>query len=322
MCLFPKLIKNRKYLPNKKNGGIPPEPWDKRVLAVPIGCGECIECRKKKANDLKIRLLEEVKKGNKAHFVTLTFSTESLNELYLHHPHLKGYDLDNATAGTAVRLFLERWRKEFKKSVRHWLVTELGGGRYEHLHLHGIIWTDHDHLKIEKHWKYGFVYFGDYVSEKTINYITKYITKIDDVHTTYKPKVFTSKGLGENYVNSADGKSHKYVAGQTKEFYHTSNNYRMGLPIYYRNKVFTEEERERLWIEKLDSNKRYILGKEVDISQGTDKYWKRLAEARKKNNKLGYHNPKTKWKRNEYEQQRRNLLQEKRFKDSNGQREN
>ena len=25
MCLYPKLILNRKYLPNKKNGGIPPK---------------------------------------------------------------------------------------------------------------------------------------------------------------------------------------------------------------------------------------------------------------------------------------------------------
>jgi len=37
MCLYPKLIKNPKYKPNKKNGGIVPELKDIRVLAVPIG---------------------------------------------------------------------------------------------------------------------------------------------------------------------------------------------------------------------------------------------------------------------------------------------
>ena len=30
-------------------------------------------------------------------------------------------------ATRAVRFFLERWRKEYKKSLRHWLVTEIGG---------------------------------------------------------------------------------------------------------------------------------------------------------------------------------------------------
>ena len=46
MCLYPRLIKNPKYKENKKNGGVIPAFLDERVLAVPIGCGECIECRK------------------------------------------------------------------------------------------------------------------------------------------------------------------------------------------------------------------------------------------------------------------------------------
>ena len=48
MCLYPKLIKNKKYVANKKNGGIIPEVEDDRVLYVPVGCGNCIECKKKK----------------------------------------------------------------------------------------------------------------------------------------------------------------------------------------------------------------------------------------------------------------------------------
>ena len=48
MCLYPRLIKNPKYKENKKNGGVIPAFLDERVLAVPIGCGECIECRKQK----------------------------------------------------------------------------------------------------------------------------------------------------------------------------------------------------------------------------------------------------------------------------------
>ena len=48
MCLFPRLLQNPKYKKTKKNGGVIPEMKDKRVALVPVGCGECIECKKKK----------------------------------------------------------------------------------------------------------------------------------------------------------------------------------------------------------------------------------------------------------------------------------
>ena len=37
MCLYPKLIKNKKYIMNKKNNGIIPEVNDERALYVPVG---------------------------------------------------------------------------------------------------------------------------------------------------------------------------------------------------------------------------------------------------------------------------------------------
>ena len=47
MCLYPKLIKNKKYTKNKKNGGIIPTVSDNRVLYVTAACGKCFECRTK-----------------------------------------------------------------------------------------------------------------------------------------------------------------------------------------------------------------------------------------------------------------------------------
>ena len=44
------MIKNPKYLPNKKNNNNPPEITDERVKYVPVGCGNCMECRKQKRN--------------------------------------------------------------------------------------------------------------------------------------------------------------------------------------------------------------------------------------------------------------------------------
>jgi len=121
MCLYPKLIKNRKYVSNKKNGGNIPPVTDQRILLVPAGCGKCIECKKQKSREWQVRLQEEIRHNNKGKFVTLTFSNESIKEL-AKEIKLEGYELDNEIATLATRRFLERWRKKYKKSVKHWLV--------------------------------------------------------------------------------------------------------------------------------------------------------------------------------------------------------
>ena len=55
MCLYPTLIDNPKYKSNKKNGGVIPHCFDERIKKVPLGCGYCEECRKKKAGQWYIR---------------------------------------------------------------------------------------------------------------------------------------------------------------------------------------------------------------------------------------------------------------------------
>ena len=78
MCLYPRLIKNKKYEPNKKNGGHVPPLLDERTLYVPVACQNCIECDKQKRTHWRTRLLEEVKHNTqKGYFITLTFSNES-----------------------------------------------------------------------------------------------------------------------------------------------------------------------------------------------------------------------------------------------------
>lgn len=316
MCLYPKLIRNKKYTITKKNKGIVPKIKDERIRYVPVGCGNCMECRKKKARDWQVRLHEEIRYQNKqpketklkAHFVNLTFNDKSLIKLERQNKLYKGYDLDNKVATDAVKKFLERWRKEKKKSVRHWLVTEIGGNYTERIHLHGIIWTNENKKFIEKKWKYGHIWFGDHVGEDTINYIVKYINKIDKKHPTYKSKILTSKGIGYNYKNRRDSKNNKYKKN-TNETYTTKTGLKLALPIYYRNHIYTEEEREKLWIEKLDKKERWINGIKIDVSteQGEKNYYNMLKEAQQKNIRLGYGDNKITWKQQQYENQLRQL---------------
>lgn len=306
MCLYPKLIHNRKYQPNQKNKGNVPTPTDVRALFVPIGCGKCMECKKQKANNWRVRLHEEIRndKGNKW-FVTLSFSDESLEKLS-EGISLQGYDLDNKIATIAVRRFLERFRKETGKSVKHWLITELGDQYTERLHIHGIIFGSNPE-QIDRNWQYGNTWFGTYVNERTINYIVKYVHKTDTKHKYYNPVILTSKGIGSNYLNRIDSKNNKFNNEKTDETYTTRNGIKLALPSYYRNKLYNDSQREKLWMSLLDKEKRYVNGLEIDISKGDDDYYKVLKQARIINKRLGYGDDEINWKKKKYEQDRRNL---------------
>nr|WAE43720.1 MAG: replication initiator protein [Microviridae sp.] len=349
MCLYSRILPNPKYKPNKKNGGNIPPVNDYRVLGVPIGCGQCIECRKQKQREWQVRLQEDIKTNKNGKFITLTFSNESYKKIYqevindqynkinkLHNQKdidkkeknkeieraenkIRGYALDNQIATKAVRLFVERWRKKYKKSIRHWLVTELGHYGTENIHMHGIMWTDESYTEIRDKWQYGYIYPRSkeeeklsWVNTETVNYITKYVSKQDLKHKAYRPIILTSSGIGGNYTKTSNANNNKYKE-DTDETYRTNTGHKIALPKYYRNKIYTEEEREKLWIRQLNKEKRYILGEEIDISKNEDDYYRRLEEAQAKNKQLKYGDDKTIWKLKTYEEERRKYLQDKRI---------
>ena len=70
---------------------------------------------------------------------------------------------------------------------------------------------------VEEKWTYGITFTGTFVNERTINYITKYITKIDEVHKEFQGKILCSAGVGANYVNRGDAYKHTYKKGETIE---------------------------------------------------------------------------------------------------------
>lgn len=299
MCLYPKLVLNPKYLSNKKNKGNPPKMVDSRVKYVPVGCGNCIECRKQKSNEWKIRLREELKTQKEAMFVTLTFQSDELKKIC----DEKQLSECNAIAGIAVRRFLERYRKKYKKSVKHWLITELGHENTERIHLHGIIFKKIEKEELNKLWSYGMADNGKYCTEKTINYIVKYVTKIDEKHKDFKPQIFCSAGLGKEYLTSTNATLNKFNPnGETFEAYQLPDGSKRGLPIYYRNKLYSDSEREQLWLKRLDKKERYVLGQQIDIStaRGEASYWRVLSSAQLYNTRMGYGDDSKMWKKKEY----------------------
>lgn len=280
----------------KKNGGNIPELKDPRAKYVAVGCGKCIECMKQKKRNWQIRLLEDIKEHKNGQFITLTFSEQSLSELNkLIIQSRNEYINSNNIATLAVRRFLERWRKKYKKSLRHWLVTELGQNSTERIHLHGIIFTDEDKETIDNIWQYGMTWVGSFVNEKTINYITKYINKQDLTHKNYIPKILCSPGIGANYLKSYNASLNQFRDYDTKEYYRTSTGHKIGLPTYYRNKLYNDEEREKLWMNRLDEETRYVLGHKIDVSESEDEYNKSLEYYRRYNKELGFGDDSKNW---------------------------
>lgn len=318
MCLYPRIIRNPKYKPNKKNGGNVPTPEDPRELSVAIGCGVCYECLKQKGNWWAVRQYEEIKRNKmKGYMVTLTFSDEALIELQ----EAASSEDGNKIATLAVRRFLERWRKLNKKSVRHWLVTEHGHKATERIHLHGILWTDVNiregmtklELKYNKRnttsylaevWGYGNVHIGKYVNEATASYITKYVTKRDEKHPGYVPVILCSPGIGAGYAEDRNSKFiHRWQDRNTTTKYTNRTGREMGLPIYYRNKLFNEKQRTSLWMYTLDKNERWVMGTRIDISKGEAPYFKKLEWAQRENIRMGFQSP-IGWRKEIYKAQR------------------
>lgn len=292
--------------------GAIPQIKDERTRYVPVGCGKCMECMKQKARAWKVRLHEEIRiKKIEIKYVTFSFSNESMielnNEVNKGNVKAIGYKLDNETATLAVRRYLERWRWKYKKSQKHWLVTELGQQNTERIHIHGLIWTNESLETVEKIWAYGNVWFGNYVNEKTVNYIVKYINKVDAKHKYYKPIILTSPGIGSNYIKRLDSEKNMFKGIDTNETYKTRDGIKLPLPTYYRNKIYHEEEKEELWLNMLDKNIRYVNGIKIDVSENELDYERVREQERTKNKMLGYGDDEVNWEEKQYELNRRNL---------------
>lgn len=289
MCLYTKYIENPKYKPNKKNSYNPPICEDRRLFYVPVKCGKCIECRQQKQRAWIVRLSEELRSGKGAGlFVTLTFNEESYKELAAITKN------ENDMCRLALYRMNENYRQKYKHTIRHWCVTELGdNGR---IHIHGIMWCSAS--DIEKYWKYGYIYIGRFVNEQTILYITKYMLKYTTIDKNFEPKVLCSKGIGIHYLDRLDSKRNSYRENNTDESYILRSGKKINLPDYYKRKIYTEEEREKMWIEKQEKGYRYIMGEKVS-TDNEEKVYKLMEYWRKKAKEL-YNERPQEWDREKH----------------------
>ena len=303
MCLYTKRILNRRFMPTRKNGYEPPVCIDERLRYIDIECGECYECKKKKAREWKIRMSEETRHNPSAIFFTGTFTDQRIEELSQKY----GIDKENVNeiATKEVRLFMERLRQtnKEKKSIKHWIVTEKGHTNTRRIHIHGIFWHKNKatlSYLLNKLWTAGYSYQGTYVNDRTVNYIVKYMTKTDLDNPTFKGIVLTSPGIGKQYIERIDAKKNKYKEwksewDKTDETYRFRNGQKSMLPKYYKEKLYTEDERQILWIEKMQEGYKFVMGEKFKVTNEKEEkeyeavknyYRKQCKEVHKDNPKM------------------------------------
>lgn len=218
-----------------------------------VPCGKCNECLKLKRDDWSFRLKQELKVAVSAKFLTLTYSDDHVRR----NPESGLPELCKRD----VQLFMKRLRKESARcsdiGLRYYTVGEYGTNTLRP-HYHSIMFNIHPDItsRVDRIWGLGHVDVGE-VTPASIHYTTKYvINRHMDFSGREPPFSVMSKrpGIGANYVDTHkqwhrdDMRSHVQVGGVIAR-----------LPRYYREKFFSQSERQRMAREA--------------ISEADDKYW-------------------------------------------------
>ena len=232
-----------------------------------VPCGYCISCVQRKRADWSFRLHQEAKNSILKTFLTLTYDEK-------HKP----------SSGSLDKKELQKYFKRVRntcKELKYYAVGEYGT-KGKRPHYHAIVfnvpndvlvskWTESNNSEILK----GFV-STDEVNEATIHYVTGYITKkygeMDPVtgkfdnkwdSETLRPFALMSKGLGKIYLkHNAKYHKSKFTTETRKE-----GGQKAVIPRYYKDKIFTEEERKLLAAIMAEKIENEPIDPEVEFSK-------------------------------------------------------
>lgn len=229
-----------------------------------VPCGKCPECKQRRANAWIFRLLKEEKIHKTAMFLTLTYNNETVPITDKGFMTLKKSD---------VQKFLKRLRfNSGSTTIKYYFCGEYGTDTWRP-HYHAIIF-DADKEQIEKAWGLGHIYIGD-VNGASIGYCTKYICKEArvPVHTNddrLREFSLMSKNLGSAYMSDAMVKWHKE---NDASYVVVEGGYKQPLPRYYRDRIFTDEERQ-VMNESSQIERRNQFEKAVDNAGSYKEYYR------------------------------------------------
>jgi len=220
-----------------------------------VPCGKCYNCKRRRTSSWSVRLVKEGERSISAHFLTLTYNTDSVPISDNGFMTLKKSDLQK---------FFKRLRKWHGKNttpLKYYAVGEYGG-QTKRPHYHIVIFNANlEHF--ERSWSIdlkplGQIHIGN-ITEASIGYTLKYICKDSQIplhknDDRQKEFALMSKGLGSNYLTEKMIKWHK---DKTEEriYVPLKDGKKAPLPRYYKQKMYDESDKEKIsyhWKKKSD----------------------------------------------------------------------
>lgn len=211
-----------------------------------VPCGKCYQCLARRRNGWSFRLRHQLNVSQSACFMTLTYAEEPLS--FNKQMTLRKKDLQD---------FFKRLRKFQKKYsddvIKYYAVGEYGS-MFHRPHYHIILFNlcnyaqSRSHVVAEKIWKKGHVDIT-VCNARTINYVVGYINQgawepqheLDDRDPHFS---VMSKGLGSSYLTDRIVDFHlDRMDGSVMH----QDGFRIPLPRYYKDKIFTVEEKAELY---------------------------------------------------------------------------
>ena len=209
-------------------------------LEVPVPCGKCPPCLKRRASFWSFRLLKESERSSSAWFVTLTYSEKNVP---LTDRGFMSLDVPS------FQRFMKRLRKKHDKNVRlkYYCAGEYGTKTWRP-HWHMILFNA-DIGKVDEAWHLGRIHCGD-VSGASIGYTLKYMMKPPRVPVhgnddRVKERSLMSKGLGSNYLTDSVVAWHRRAVLENC-YIRLPGGVTMALPRYFKERLYSDAEREEI----------------------------------------------------------------------------
>lgn len=238
-CKFPYQVERKLY-------------FDQQSRTVPVPCGKCPDCLKRRLASWSFRLEVEALNWEVQHFVTLTYNTEYV-------------PISDNTFMTLNPSHLTNYFKRLRKRVGQLKYYACGeyGTQNKRPHYHLIIfgnsnmhhsdvinaWTDPDSQYpnpdkgSSKKWlnkPYGDVYFGK-VEAASIRYTVQYYDKGDWYKAHQRddrvPEFSRmSQGIGRSFLTPAQIKA--FLLDPSKGYIYDKNGHKIAIPAYYKKRLY------------------------------------------------------------------------------------
>lgn len=244
-CLTPFYIKNpRAHLPNQERH-------------IPVPCNKCADCFARRTSAWSFRMMQHTKIADTSIFVTFTYAQPPLSPNGF--PTLDKKDWQNFTKrlrnlyryrGVNLDTGKLKWFYDKVPQIRYYCAGEYGD-TYHRPHYHAILYNTTAEA-CERAWRAGGQRFGHTftgnLSYASAGYCAKYINKgtwrkrhnRDDRQPHFS---LMSKRLGANYLSPAIVGYHRYDI--TRNYVTLDGGQKIPLPRYYRDKIFTDQDKLR-----------------------------------------------------------------------------